>query len=468
MKAFQYFVVIFFAILPVAIYAQDVKIGTEITTALMDNTFLSKLNYPKSVFRFYTDNYSGDSWTDSQQGLDQSEIALALLARADHYGLSLSDYHLESLSFKKLKQWRDFPSEKNQKERAKFDILLTDGLITFINHLHFGKYNPLYDASSIDSSRTNGFCADEILSAARLRADFRGEIHNAQPKIKAYRDLQAYLDRYRAENKATATKAVMDKIIMNMERLRWISTQSENYIMVNIPSYTLEFHQEDEVSDFKVVVGKPTTKTPVLESEIEYFSTAPDWRVPQSIFRNEILPEILKDMSYLADHHYTVYDAQGNEVVVNASTRRKIRNNPTKYSVRQSSGEDNALGAVVFRFQNPHAVYVHDTPQKQFFNRGKRALSHGCIRVENADRLAAMLLSYDDSEYRISELEYAIQSYEKKDFVLSKPLPIIITYLTCLIKNGKPTLYTDIYQSDKSLQDKLNQNSTPSRIVYDF
>src|SRR5690606_28947419 len=100
--------------------------------------------------------------------------------------------------------------------------------------------------------------------------------------------------------------------------------------------------------------------------------------------------------------------------------------------------------------------------------RGKRALSHGCIRVENADRLAAMLLSYDDSEYRISELDYAIQSYEKKDFVLSKPLPIIITYLTCLIKNGKPTLYTDIYQSDKLLQDKLNQNTTPSRIAYDF
>lgn len=458
MKALPYFVVILFAVFYTATYAQDVKIGTEITTALMDNTYLSKLNYPKSVIRFYTDNYSGDSWTDSQHGWDQSEIALALLAQANHYGLSLSDYHLESLSFKKLKQWRDFPSEKNQQERVLFDILLTDGLITFINNLHFGKYNPLYNSSRIDSSRTNGFCADEILSVARLQADFQGAILEAQPTIKAYRDFQAYLDRYSAVYKGLPSTAEMAKIILNMERLRWIGTQGENYIMVNIPSYMLEFHQGDEVSNFKVVVGKPTTKTPVLESEIEYFSTAPDWRVPQSIFRNEILPEILKDMSYLADHHYTVYDAQGNEVVVNASTRRKIRNNPTKYSIRQSSGKDNALGAVVFRFQNPHAVYVHDTPQKQFFKRGKRALSHGCIRVENADRLAAMLLSYDDSEYRISELEDAIQSYEKKDFILNKPLPIIITYLTCLIKEGKPIVYTDIYQFDKSLEDEFNQN----------
>jgi len=381
-----------------------------------------------------------------------------MLAQANHYGLSLFDYHLESLSFEKLKQWWDSPSEKNQKERSMFDILLTDGLITFINDLHFGKYNPLYHKSRIDTSRINGFCADEILSTARLQADFREAIRNAQPKIKAYSDLQAFLDSSYTDNNSMTSEAEMGKIIINMERLRWINTQSANYIMVNIPSYTLEFHQGDEMSDFKVMVGKPTSKTPVLESEINYFSTAPDWRVPQSIFRKEMLPEILKDRSYLADHNYSIYDGSGNKVIVNASKLRQINNNPYNYSVRQSSGQDNALGAVVFRFQNPYGVYLHDTAQKQFFDSEKRALSHGCVRVENADRLAAMLLSYDGSEYKISALENAILSYEKKDFVLSQPVPIIITYLTCLIKNGKPTLYTDIYQFDKSLENKFNQN----------
>ena len=458
MKALYIFLFISLAMLSTAIYAQDGKIGTEISTALKDNIYLSRLNYPKSVIRFYTDNYSGYHWTDSRQRHDQSEIALAMLAQANHYGLSLSDYHLENLSFEKLKQWRDFPSEKNQKERSMFDILLTDGLITFINDLHFGKYNPLYHKSRIDTSRINGFCADEILSTARLQTDFRGAIRNAQPKIKAYTDLQAYLDSSYTDNNMMTSQSEMGKIIINMERLRWISMQSENYIMVNIPSYTLEFHQGDEMSDFKVVVGKPTSKTPVLESEINYFSTAPDWRVPQSIFRKEMLPEILKDRSYLADHNYSIYDGSGNKVIVNASKLRQINNNPYNYSVRQSSGQDNALGAVVFRFQNPYGVYLHDTAQKQFFDREKRALSHGCVRVENADRLAAMLLSYDGSEYKISALENAVLSYEKKDFVLSQPVPIIITYLTCLIKNGKPTLYTDIYQFDKSLENKFNQN----------
>ncbi|MGJ1223948.1 L,D-transpeptidase family protein [Sphingobacterium siyangense] len=458
MKAVKYFVVIFFSIFCTAICAQDVNIGAEITAALENNTYLSKLNYPKSVFRFYTDNYSGYHWTDSRQRQEQSKIALLLLTKADHYGLSLSDYHLEALSLEKLEQWADFPSEKNQKERTLFDILLTDGLITFINDLHFGKYNPLYQKTQIDTSRINGFCADEILSIARMRTDFQGAILKAQPNLKAYSDLQTYLDRVHTANDRIVSQTEIGKIIINMERLRWINTQSAYYIMVNIPSYTLELHQGDEMFDFKVVVGKSTTKTPVLESEISYFSTAPDWRVPQSIFRKEMLPEMMKDRSYLADHNYSIYDGSGNKVTVNASKLRQINDHPYNYSITQSSGQENALGAVVFRFENPYAVYLHDTAQKQFFDREKRALSHGCVRVENADRLAAMLLAYDGSEYKVSELENAILSYEKRDFVLSEPVPIIITYLTCLIENGKLILYTDIYQFDRSLEGKFNQN----------
>ncbi|MGJ1435216.1 L,D-transpeptidase family protein [Sphingobacterium siyangense] len=458
MKAVKYFVVIFFSIFCTAICAQDVIIGAEITAALENNTYLSKLNYPKSVFRFYTDNYSGYHWTDSRQRQEQSKIALLLLTKADHYGLSLSDYHLEALSLEKLEQWADFPSEKNKKERTRFDILLTDGLITFINDLHFGKYNPLYQKTQIDTSRINGFCADEILSIARMQTDFQGAILKAQPSLKAYSDLQTYLDRVHTANDRIVSQTELGKIIINMERLRWINTQSAYYIMVNIPSYTLQLHQGDEMFDFKVVVGKSTTKTPVLESEISYFSTAPDWRVPQSIFRKEMLPEMMKDRSYLADHNYSIYDGSGNKVTVNASTLRQINDNPYNYSITQSSGQENALGAVVFRFENPYAVYLHDTAQKQFFDREKRALSHGCVRVENADRLAAMLLAYDGAEYKVSALENAILSYEKRDFVLSEPVPIIITYLTCLIENGKLILYTDIYQFDRSLEGKFNQN----------
>lgn len=143
---------------------------------------------------------------------------------------------------------------------------------------------------------------------------------------------------------------------------------------------------------------------------------------------------------------------------MNSSTLQEINKNPRKYSVRQSSGGHNALGAIVFRFQNSHGVYLHDTPQKQYFNRENRALSHGCIRVQNPKLLATQLLAFDDSNEKIPVLEEAVKAYRKRDFILKQPVPIIITYLTVLIKNGKPIIYDDIYQLDKSLVEMLHHD----------
>ncbi|MDF2931492.1 MAG: uncharacterized protein K0R36_823 [Chryseobacterium sp.] len=438
--------------------AQDLKMTNEIASSLKDNITLSKLHYPKSVIQFYAKNNSEYAWINSNKKSDQPEIAMLLLEYSYRFGLPLSDYHPETLSLENLRKLRDTSAEINQKEQAVFDILMTDALITFINNLHFGKYNPSYTSSFIDINDINGFRSENILLYARQQKDFLKAILDVQPKIKAYRDFQDYLNTVYAENDCMDSRPEMEKIVINMERLRWVDTEDTTYILVNIPSYTLEFHQKGTVSDFKVIIGKPTTRTPVLESSINYFTTAPDWKVPQSIFLKEMLPKILKNSSYLADHHYSVYDKQGNEVEITSSKLKEIRQNPYKYSVRQSSGCDNALGAVVFRFENSYGVYLHDTSQKQLFNKDERAFSHGCIRVENAKELASLLLKNDGSENKIPILENAMADYQRKDFVLKQPVPIIITYLTCLVKDGKPVLYKDIYHFDDSLENKFNQN----------
>jgi murein L,D-transpeptidase YcbB/YkuD len=111
-----------------------------------------------------------------------------------------------------------------------------------------------------------------------------------------------------------------------------------------------------------------------------------------------------------------------------------------------------------FRFENSYGIYLHDTSQKQLFNKDDRALSHGCIRVENAKELAVLLLKDDGSGSKIPVLESAMSEYKRKDFVLKQPVPIIITYLTCLIIDGKPVLYKDIYHLDDSLENMFNQN----------
>ncbi|MEI3789346.1 MULTISPECIES: L,D-transpeptidase family protein [unclassified Chryseobacterium] len=455
MKAFLTFTIILcFAIIT---QAQDLKTTQEITSLLKDNVTLSKLHYSKSVIRFYARNNSEYAWITAQRS-DQSEIAMLLLEYSYRFGLSLSDYHWDAISLQKLRKLRDTPAGTNQEEKALFDILMTDALITFINNLHLGKYNPLYDSSYIDSNDMNGFRSEDILINARQQKDFLKTVLEVQPKIKAYMDFQNYLNTLYAENDCIAPQTEIQKIIINMERLRWINNQSIPYILINIPSYALEFHQKEIVSDFKVIIGKPTTKTPVLESKINYFTTAPDWKVPQSIFVKEMLPKILKNPQYLENHHYSVYDRNGNQVEISSSKLKEIRQNPHRYSVRQSSGCDNALGAVVFRFENSYGIYLHDTSQKQLFNKEERALSHGCIRVENAKELASLMLKNDGSANKIPVLENAMGEYKRKDFVLKQPVPIIITYLTCLIIDGKPVLYKDIYHLDDSLENKFNPN----------
>ncbi|MCJ7935914.1 MAG: hypothetical protein MUW56_20370 [Chryseobacterium sp.] len=92
------------------------------------------------------------------------------------------------------------------------------------------------------------------------------------------------------------------------------------------------------------------------------------------------------------------------------------------------------------------------------FNNNERALSHGCVRVENARELASVLLKYDEAESDIPVLENAMADYKRKDFVLKQPVSILITYLTCLIRDGKPVLYKDIYHFDESLEKMFNQN----------
>ncbi len=96
-----------------------------------------------------------------------------------------------------------------------------------------------------------------------------------------------------------------------MERLRWMGVSSDAYLLVNIPAYSLDFVQKDKTLHYKVIVGKPSTPSPVLKSTVDYFTTAPDWKVPQNIFIKEMLPKIVKNSQYLEDHHYSLYDRSG-------------------------------------------------------------------------------------------------------------------------------------------------------------
>lgn len=446
MKTILLFILVFFCVFPLKGQYNG------IAAFLKDSMTLRTLHYPQSVVRFYDQNQYEYAWMKTPQGKNQSTPAILLLEEAYLFGLSATDYQPKGSSFARFKTLSDFSTITNPAESVRFDVFLTDALITFINHLHFGKHNPYYPKPDIDAYDIEGFRADEILMSARQGKDFRNEVLKAQPTYKAYTDLQSYLNSSDYAGDFKTSETAVRKIIINMERLRWINLMAPYYILVNIPSFTLEVHREETVSTFKVIVGKPSNKSPVLKSAVSHFTTAPDWIVPQSIFVKEMLPKMLKSSHYLTANHYSVYNRSGIPIKINSGTLKVIARNPYHYSVRQAAGSDNALGAVVFRFPNPYSVYLHDTAQPKLFLQEKRALSHGCIRVERAKELAVLLLKHDGSANEIPVFEKAVLNYTRKDFILKQPVPIMIAYLTCMIQEGIPVVYGDLYDLDTKLE----------------
>lgn len=439
-------------------YGQDINAGNQIALVLSNKSELPELNFPKSVNQFYSQHGFEYAWINPSVKHSLLQDAVLLLKDTGKRGLSSKDYHEQSLTPEILNTVADQTKYTDSKENAVTDIVMTDALITYINYLHFGKYNPFYSPSFIDANNIEGFKAAEVLYQALQKNDLQKTILNVQPGIQEYVDFQDYLNTIYS-NGIKNREEEIKKVAINMERLRWMGVSSDAYLLVNIPAYSLDFVQKDKTLHYKVIVGKPSTPSPVLKSTVDYFTTAPDWKVPQNIFIKEMLPKIVKNSQYLEDHHYSLYDRSGKIIPVTSANLKQVYRNPYQYSIRQSSGCDNALGAVVFRFSNSYGVYLHDTSQKQLFEKTQRALSHGCIRVENAGDLAAQLLKYDGAEDEIPLMKSFMDRYERKDFVLKQPVPIKITYLTCLIKNGKAVFYNDIYNLDPVLENKFNFNN---------
>lgn len=440
----------------VKVVYKDTSVAAFIQQCLNDNNANALgLYFPNSVKRFYEANNGEAAWVKEQSNPKQTWEAMLLLDCVLQYGLSHDDYHPKELLYKPLHEMLEEPGKIGNSDKARFDILLSDAIITFMNNLHYGKLNPAYYADKIDVDLMLPFHAEDALTGARKQSDFMDAILSVQPKSKQYAAMQ---DRMRLlkgqyqEDCYEVPESEVRKIAINMERLRWAEINENAYIQVNIPSYNLKFIQPDTTYEFKVVVGKPTAQTPSLNSEITYFTTFPEWRIPQSIFVKELLPKALKDTMYLDNNHFTIYDKAGNYVKPTRTNLRNVKRRAQSYYARQSSGCDNALGNLVFRFQNIYDIYLHDTPEQQLFKKQERAFSHSCIRVENAQHLAELVLKFSGDENKITILHKAYNGHLTRNISLKKHLPIKITYLTCEVKEGLVITYKDIYNLDKSLE----------------
>ena len=237
----------------------------------------------------------------------------------------------------------------------------------------------------------------------------------------------------------------------------------KKYIWVNLPSFYLKVIEDDTVTlKSKIVCGKPSTPTPQITSAISDMVIYPTWTVPVSINKKEMLPGLKKNSAYLEKKGLKLYDKNGD--VVDPTTI-----NWTKYSkgipykIKQGSGDKNALGVMKFNFLNPFDVYLHDTNQRYFFNNSMRALSHGCVRVQNWKELAnfiaqtdsANLISGDSLSYNADSINSWIAKKLRHKIPVKYRIPLFIRYISCEATNGKLVFYDDIYDEDKNLADRF-------------
>lgn len=443
-------------------------IRTELSKQLNDAHLLHQLNFPNSVKRFYAQPVFEPNWLRSEENIAPTVSAMLLLDCVKQFGLQHASYHPNILTYERmyaiLAKKNGVPAAK----KVEFELMLTDAMISMINHLHFGAYNPSLSPSEIDNGIPGRLKAEEFLRTATASRNVMDTILTVQPKIEQYRELQGYMKliagQYLCDSYETPALE-LKKIAMNMERLRWISLDQDTYLHVNIPSFQLFYQRGNTMLQYKVVVGSAVTPTPTLQSAVYLIETGPDWKVPEKIFINELLPKAIKDNAFFENNHMVVYDTKANPVSINKTTLNTIKENPKKYFLRQSAGCDNALGKVVFRFANSYAIYLHDTPDQLYFKKAKRALSHGCIRVENAGKLGALLLQQDHQEKMIEPLTSAIETYTKATFQLNHPVPIIITYLTYTVQDKLLIKHNDVYHLDLALEqlmygkvEQLNKN----------
>jgi len=249
-----------------------------------------------------------------------------------------------------------------------------------------------------------------------------------------------------------------------LERLRWLPHLEENgFLAVNIPMFHLWGWEAAPVRgtpafELDVIVGRSlNTQTPVLVDEMSHLIFRPYWNVPPSILRGEILPAIARDPTYLAHNDMEIVSGQSDEAtLVEISDESLDGLRQGRYRVRQRSGPKNSLGLVKFVFPNDDNIYMHGTPAPQLFGRARRDFSHGCVRVSDPVMLAEWVLR-DRPEWTRERILSAMQSGRSQRVNLTRPLQVILFYLTAVVmpEDGSVRFAGDIYDHDASLERAL-------------
>jgi murein L,D-transpeptidase YcbB/YkuD len=314
----------------------------------------------------------------------------------------------------------------------------------------------LYDAALLEAvkayQRANGMGPDGVVGA-RARAALNG-----------------------GERKPALFGEERQRIVLNMERWRWMPEDlGELHVWNNVPEFLSRVLKNGVVVHAaKIVIGKPDTPTVQFSANMRFIVFHPEWGVPDSIKIKEILPYLRPsggdffglfggtDTRILQRHNLKVsYNGRPVDPSQVDWTQVDVR----RYAFVQPGGAGNVLGVVKFRFPNRHDIYMHDTPQRELFEKETRAFSHGCIRVSDPGRLAELLLA-EDKGWSSTQVQGLLKEGYNNEVTLERQIPVHVTYFTAVARaDGSIGYFGDIYAQDARLSAALRGQPLPLEVA---
>ncbi len=401
------------------------------------------VNVEPSMAFYQRQGYQG-IWTGTQGLSKRGQQLVSVLNDAWLDGLEPLDY---------LGGFPDNPENLRGDQLMGAELFLSDAAIRFARDLYAGRTTPSVSEPDIVIERKK---LDTIALLGSM--DKNGPLavtERLRPTHEQYNALRKSLIK-------TSDPAKRRQIIINMERWRWLPRNlGDKHIFVNTAAFLMYTRKDGkDIDRRKVIVGQEFHKTPIFSDNIKYSEFNPTWTVTPSIAGNEILPKLRQDPGYLSKKGYELYASwEGDAPKMNAAQIDWTSVNPKKFPYRivQPAGPDNALGQVKFLFPNRFNVYLHDTANRALFDKQDRALSHGCIRVQDPIEFAKLLYNMDNNP-AASKISDILQTKKTKGVNFQTPIPVHLTYFTTWVKDGKVQFFGDIYGRDKLIGNILFGN----------
>lgn len=403
-----------------------------------------------ALVAFY--NGRGEAVWMTDMGFSREALAaIDEVLKADDWGLSSAAFDLPPAG--------DLPASVDA--QAASEIKLDLAILKYARNARGGRVDPTKLSKHIDqtpSLRNPKTVLIEIAAAPAPDAYLR----SLHPQHEPFQRLHQALLKARAESEAGAKPPNMQRIVINMERWRWMPEDlGALYVQINVPEFMVYIVKNGKtIHSEKVVVGKLAYATPVFSADLQSIVFNPEWTVPPTIVRENLLPSLRggggmfggSNTAILKQHKLNV-NYNGRRVDPSSIDWKRV--NMGAISFTQAPGPTNVLGKVKFIYPNKHTVYMHDTIKRELLNLTVRAEGHNCPRVANPGKVAAVLLA-EDKGMAQGEIDKLLSDGYNSAINVDHRIPVHTTYFTAVVDDqGKVESFADIYKLDGAITTAL-------------